>query len=261
MSIMKKIFPWRLKALREAIGIPQGEFAEALGVARATVSYYETGQRLPDIDFIARVHELTGCSINYLMGYDSNMGEHSTVIASRTGLNDKAIEELNFFDQASINFILTNRNFWDMSYTLTTLTDPDICTEYLDNEEAVEFIYHQVQIYARKLAVDMYEDEALREEKAMEKEHSQSYSGLTQEMEGILENVKKVSNYINNEKAKNSKENILVRPNYNTWVSAKDREKAESDKIMRFKLRLQALERTLQVDNAQISDEQGGLDG
>lgn len=245
-------FPSRLKALREAIGISQGEFAKALGVARASIGYYESGQRLPDIEFLDQVHELTGCSVNYLMGYDSNMGEYSNAIAAYTGLNDDAIEALNYFDQASINFILASENFDHMSYILTMLTDPAICVEYFDTEEALEFMYYQVQIYARKLAIEMYKNELLKQNKAIEKEYSPHYSDIEKEMTEKLENVEKVGRYIKTEKAKNATKNVLVWPHKPEWITEEDYGRAETDPIMLYRLRLQAFERSLQK-NEEIS--------
>jgi len=64
----RKIFSQRLKELREAAGMNQVEFAKVLGVARASISYYENGQRVPDIEVLESITKHFGTSADYLLG-------------------------------------------------------------------------------------------------------------------------------------------------------------------------------------------------
>ena len=72
-EFVRTTFPDRLKTLRETIGVSQDTFAKRLGVSRAAIGYYEKGERIPDILFLEAVRELTGCSLNFLLGYSDNM--------------------------------------------------------------------------------------------------------------------------------------------------------------------------------------------
>lgn len=97
----KQVFPDRLRNLRNAIGISQEEFAKALEVSRAAIGYYESNdsdkQRLPDIDFLAAVSSLTGCNIEYLLGYSDNMAPAPPSYAELHDLSDEQyihLEEL-----------------------------------------------------------------------------------------------------------------------------------------------------------------------
>ena len=55
---------------RKDIGMTQIEFAEQLAVTRQTVSRWEAGSVLPDIDKIPDIAELLGVSCDYLMKDD-----------------------------------------------------------------------------------------------------------------------------------------------------------------------------------------------
>jgi transcriptional regulator with XRE-family HTH domain len=60
-----------LYELRKHFGKTQEQVAEALGVSRPTYSKYESGQHEPSYDMLKRLAGLFGCSIDYLLGFDS----------------------------------------------------------------------------------------------------------------------------------------------------------------------------------------------
>lgn len=109
----KRYFPTRLKELRDAIGVSQDEIAGALGVSRSTIGYYEKGDRTPDIDMLDRIHELTGCSIEYLLGYSENMKPDYADIGLMTRLTDNSIRNLGEYDfySGEINYLLEHPLF------------------------------------------------------------------------------------------------------------------------------------------------------
>ena len=45
-----------LKELRESKGLKQAELAEKLGVSRGSISFYENGDRVPDIEFLGTIY-------------------------------------------------------------------------------------------------------------------------------------------------------------------------------------------------------------
>lgn len=70
MNIMDQ-FSKRLKALRESVGLNQSQLAEKLGVSRGSISYYENGDRVPDIEFFYRVSKFFNVSLDFLIGEKS----------------------------------------------------------------------------------------------------------------------------------------------------------------------------------------------
>lgn len=56
-----------LKYLRERKGLSQREFSADLGLSRATVGNWETGERKPDIETIIRLAEYFGVSLDDLV--------------------------------------------------------------------------------------------------------------------------------------------------------------------------------------------------
>lgn len=59
----------RIRALRIKYFGPRGKsaFAKAIGIPQTTYLNYEEGRRLPPIDVIIKIAELTGCSIEWLI--------------------------------------------------------------------------------------------------------------------------------------------------------------------------------------------------
>ena len=56
-----------LKYLRERKGLSQREFSADLGLSRATVGNWETGERKPDIEMIIRLAEYFGVTLDDLV--------------------------------------------------------------------------------------------------------------------------------------------------------------------------------------------------
>ena len=53
--------------LRTEHNLSQGDLAEALGVSRQSVSKWETGQSVPDLDKIIRLADLFGITVDELV--------------------------------------------------------------------------------------------------------------------------------------------------------------------------------------------------
>ena len=67
---VKEVFANRLRELRIAKKLSQTELAEKFGVQRQVISYFETGSRKPDINFIYKVAQFFNVSTDFLLGYD-----------------------------------------------------------------------------------------------------------------------------------------------------------------------------------------------
>lgn len=62
----------RLKELRETTGLSARKFAEELGIPYTTYYGYETGAREPGSDFLIKVAERFGVSVDYIIGRSCN---------------------------------------------------------------------------------------------------------------------------------------------------------------------------------------------
>lgn len=56
-----------LKAARVNAGLTQEEAASALGISRRTISRYETGQSMPDVETIKKIEALYNLSYNDIL--------------------------------------------------------------------------------------------------------------------------------------------------------------------------------------------------
>ena len=108
----------KIAAKRKDLGMTQIEFAEKLSVTRQTVSRWEAGTVMPDIDKIGDIAELLGVSCDYLLKDD--LQDEQGAAASNSGIS-RLLEEslgrpvkLSFFDEeADI----------DLYNTVCTITD------------------------------------------------------------------------------------------------------------------------------------------
>ncbi len=62
------IFGSKLKELRLEKGLTQRALGEALGFCNQTVSFWESGQREPDLDALVKVAKYFDISVDYLLG-------------------------------------------------------------------------------------------------------------------------------------------------------------------------------------------------
>ena len=68
-------FAENLAGLRKYKGMSQEELASAIGVSRQTLSKYETGESVPDIDRTQAIAAAFGVSIDDLVNFDSSSTE------------------------------------------------------------------------------------------------------------------------------------------------------------------------------------------
>ena len=57
-----------IKELRLEEGISQRELGERLNVCNQSISFWENGQREPDLDTLVKISEYFGVSVDYLLG-------------------------------------------------------------------------------------------------------------------------------------------------------------------------------------------------
>lgn len=64
------MFKDNLISLRKNLNLSQDELAEKIGVSRQTLSKYETGESLPDIEKCRLLADVFGVSMDDLTNYD-----------------------------------------------------------------------------------------------------------------------------------------------------------------------------------------------
>ena len=69
------MFKDNLVELRKIHDLSQEELADKIGVSRQTLSKYETGESLPDIEKCKLIADVFGVSIDDLLNYDSRSSE------------------------------------------------------------------------------------------------------------------------------------------------------------------------------------------
>lgn len=62
----------RLRAARKAAGLNQEDVANVVGVAKSTVSEWETGKRSPDVELLETIAECLNVTIEFLFNIGSN---------------------------------------------------------------------------------------------------------------------------------------------------------------------------------------------
>lgn len=92
------MFKERLKEARLNSSLKSKDaLAKAVGVNRATINYYETGERKPDIDRFIDLAYTLNVSYDYLLGYSETPIREYHDTKEMTGLPDNAIKGLNNF--------------------------------------------------------------------------------------------------------------------------------------------------------------------
>ena len=92
MDTMKQFSP-KLKTLREEAGLNQSQLANKLGVSRGSISFYENGDRIPDIEFLRKVSEYFDVSADWLLGISETQNPDMRVhkICEFTGLSEELV--------------------------------------------------------------------------------------------------------------------------------------------------------------------------
>lgn len=90
------LFTERLKKARKQAGFSnQEDLAKKANISRGAISYYESGGRLPDINFFINIADALNVSYDYLLGYSKSPIREYHDTKEITGLSDKAINVLN----------------------------------------------------------------------------------------------------------------------------------------------------------------------
>lgn len=106
-SFCVEAFSKRLREIRKKSGLSQEKLAKELEISKSALSYYEKGERIPDIVFLDKVCIYYNVSFDYLMGYSNAMNPKVASIVDETGLSEEAVNILiEEFDNDYISNIL-----------------------------------------------------------------------------------------------------------------------------------------------------------
>ena len=97
----KNVFSERLTQLREDRGLKRQEVADALEISRASLEYYEKGQRKPDIEVAARIAKYYGVSTDYLVGVSAaqvtaSVNETLKTVCDYLGISEASAEQVSY---------------------------------------------------------------------------------------------------------------------------------------------------------------------
>ena len=104
----KNVFSERLTQLREDRGLKRQEVADALEISRASLEYYEKGQRKPDIEVAARIAKYYGVSTDYLVGISAaqvTASENETLktVCDYLGISEASAEQVSYLTSIGYN--------------------------------------------------------------------------------------------------------------------------------------------------------------
>lgn len=63
----------RLKTLRVQNGLTQSQLGDAIGVTKVSVSGYESGKRVPDLNTLVRIADIFEVTVDFLLGREEKV--------------------------------------------------------------------------------------------------------------------------------------------------------------------------------------------
>ena len=81
----EKIWFQNLKTAREAKGWTQVKLSMEAGISQQSVTYYETGTRVPSLEVAQRLAQVLDTTIDYLLGGDNYITQHYSNSAAKDG--------------------------------------------------------------------------------------------------------------------------------------------------------------------------------
>lgn len=95
----------RIADARKNIGMTQKALAEKLGIAASTLNGYEKGNHKPDSEILIAVSNITGCTVDYLLGRVDGFNEFFKKENSPAPA-EAEVEEFSFLKNGSPIYLL-----------------------------------------------------------------------------------------------------------------------------------------------------------
>lgn len=97
----KLSFSEKLASERDDKGYTQEDFCKLLDISRDTLSKWENGHRLPDIEQLKRICEILDCDADYMTGKITARKHNTMKIINKTGLSETTIQLLERWNVAA----------------------------------------------------------------------------------------------------------------------------------------------------------------
>lgn len=152
-----------ITVLRGEKGKKRQEVADALGISRASLEYYEKGKRKPDIEVLARFADYYGVSADYLIGRTGAKTTDRDIrfVCDYTGLNDMSIQRFHSSIGTSLNEI--NDFFLSDKAVLDYISLCDYFKEYKQNlQEYIEIDKKKDELIVEELSIEEYKERFLK---------------------------------------------------------------------------------------------------
>lgn len=122
------MFAERLREVRRDFKMNQEDFAAMIKVSRASLSFYETAARTPDIITLRNLCEATGVSANYFLGMSNSKHDENANIVDTLHLSENSIKKIENDDvlQAILNCMLESDLIDKIIKLIATLREASI---------------------------------------------------------------------------------------------------------------------------------------
>lgn len=131
-------FSERLKELRAEKGIRSEDAAEVFGVSRATLSAYEMGKSVPDLNVLNKMADFYGVSTDYICGRTSVkkslQADTSSVKLSQSDINK--ISELSDSETVGLSLLINSAQFKKMVKALAVCYISAFYLDYYNERES-----------------------------------------------------------------------------------------------------------------------------
>lgn len=165
MEAMKH-FPKKLKELREGAGLNQSQLADKLGVSRGSISFYENGERVPDIEFLAGVAKYFSVSADWLIGPSTVKSPDVDLrrVCEYTGLTEEAVKHLHcdFIDHpyplsplGATSKTMEDPDFYRMLYYAFRAASCEIMEKEHPSKKIIQFVQNREEKIAEDLAQEL----------------------------------------------------------------------------------------------------------
>ncbi len=94
---------YKLKELRQKLGLSQKEFAEKLGIEYQNYNKYELGKNEPSIETMIKIADYYGISLDYLCDRKTNNTIATNLLSSE---QNYIIKKVMSFDEKKLNKII-----------------------------------------------------------------------------------------------------------------------------------------------------------
>lgn len=118
-------FAERIREVRRDLNMNQEDFATMIKISRASLSFYETAARTPDIVTLRNLCEATGISAYYFLGMSDSKHDDNAGAVDALHLSENAVSKIKDDDvlRAVLNCLLENSDIDRIITLLATLRE------------------------------------------------------------------------------------------------------------------------------------------